>query len=401
MSEIQTIQKILSYPKNQRTPEQISELISILKPLKLFKNILKSSSALSDICQLLQFEFRSASDYVFKYGDIGTHYYIILEGRVSLQIPKNIGKAFTEVMVYEKHSGFGEIALEAYKSRGGSAFCLTDCYFLTLEKKDYLEHMQGFLNDKKRNIVNFLASLPFFNQMSRILLSKLTYNIHEVAFRKGQLVIREGEEPGKVFILRNGECQVTKRLKKELSPIRSLKNSTKYCNFIVKTIMDGALIGEEAALNNLPSMFSYVVSSDNAVLYQISAKEFFARVNSEELLKYLQKQSQLKEKNLSDWETKRSKLEKVFDSPEKDRGREDNKTIEVVVQKLRLRNSVSEKKIPSRSGSCKKIENYTKVISKPNILPILSRASSNSRSVKGISVMPLNPYPILNNLYSP
>lgn len=400
MSNIQTIQNILSTPKNQRTPEQISELISILKPLKLFKNLLKSPSALSSICQLLQFEFHSASDYVFKYGDIGTHYYIILEGRVSLQIPKSIGKSLAEVMVYEKFSGFGEIALEAYKNRGGSAYCLTDCYFLTLEKKDYLEHMQGFLSDKKRNIVNFLVTLPFFNQMSRILLSKLTYNINEVVFRKGQLVIREGEEPGKVFILRSGECQVTKKMKKELSPIRSLKNTAKYCNFIVKTVMDGALIGEEAALNNLPSMFSYVVSSESAVLYQISAKEFFARVNSDELLKYLQKQSQLKEKNLNDWETKRSKLERVFDSPEKERGREENKTVGVV-NKFRLRNCVSEKKIPSRSGSCKKIENYTKVISKPNILPILSRASSNTRSVKGLSVMPLNPYPILNSLYSP
>ena len=303
MSDLLAIQKILSEPKYQRSNDQVSQLILMLKPIKVFKSLLKSSSAsgLSELSQLLQFESHKASSYVFKYGDIGTHYYIILEGRVSMQIPTGVGKHFTEVMVYEKHTGFGEIALEAYKTRGGSAYCLTDCHFLTIDKKDYLRHMQGYLSENKRKIVTFLENLPFFNQMSRILLSKLTYNLQEVVFRKGQFVVREGDEPEKIFILRTGECQLNKRLQRELSPKRVLVNIPKYSNFTVKTLMEGALIGEEAALNNLPYNFSCIVSTENAVFFQISLKEFFARVNSDELLKFLHKQSEQKEKNISEW----------------------------------------------------------------------------------------------------
>jgi CRP-like cAMP-binding protein len=397
---ISSIKELCSQPKGLRSEESVLSLCSLLQQFKVFSTLLKSSglSSLKEVSQLVLYEFISNSSFVFRFGDIGTRFYTIIDGRVSMQVPNN--KSMQEVMVYSSGSSFGEIALEAYKTRGASAYCLTDCHFICLEKKDYLQYMQRYLAENKQEIVDFLKNLPFFNQMSIILLKKLTYNIKEVLFKKGQIVFQEGDEANFVFILRTGECHLDKLLSIRSSPCKTLRQTHRVEKFTAKTVGPGAMIGEEAVLNNLPYNFSCIVSSESAVLFQISSKEFFARINTDDLLKYLKRQSESKKNLLNTWENNRNNLSRIFFCQEKEEEKED--FVVKSVRKMRLRNCVSEKKvrIDSRNASRVVLDAIACETQRSNGLPELIRARSNPKASKGVSLVSMNGFPVLQGIWS-
>lgn len=317
-----------------------------------------------------------------------------------MRIPGPDSIHLQEIMIYEKNSAFGEIALEAYKTRGASAYCLTDCHFLCMDKKDYLKYMQRPLSETKQEIVSFLKTLPFFNKLSIILLKKLTYNIKELSYKKHQNVFKQGDEARFVFILRRGECQLNKLVHAEISPSRNLRSMKRMANAPARVVAEGSLMGEDAVLNNLPYNCSCVVISDNALLYQISAKEFLNRVGTEELLKYLQSQSDNKKQQIDDWEKARANLDRVFRTPQKEMKKELER-VEDTVQKMRVRNCVSQRVIRTveRPGTRGMLDKIEKEAMRCKGLPDLIRARSNPKASSGVSLVSMNQFPVLESLW--
>ena len=269
-----------------------------------------------------------------------------------------------------------------------------------MDKKDYLKYMQRPLSETKKEIVSFLQNLPFFNKLSVILLKKLTYNIKELTFKKHHNVFKQGDEARFVFILRRGECQLNKLVYAELSPSRNLRNMKRMANAPARVVAEGSLLGEDAVLNNLPYNCSCAVISDNALLYQISAKEFLARVGTDELLKYLQSQSDNKKQQIDDWEKARANLDRVFTTPQKEINKELDK-VEDTVQKMRVRNCVSQRVIrtvdrPGQRGMLDQIEKEAK---RCKGLPDLIRARSNPKASSGVSLVSMNQLPVLESLW--
>ena len=43
-----------------------------------------------ELCKNLQLEEYDADSYVFNYGDVGSHFYIIIEGSVNVMVPMPI-----------------------------------------------------------------------------------------------------------------------------------------------------------------------------------------------------------------------------------------------------------------------------------------------------------------------
>lgn len=160
---------LLTTSPYQRTPKQISTLQGLTQNIKFFINQIqeRGEDIHTQICQFIGYEFISAGGFACQYGEIGSKFYIILEGSVRVLIPSRTNEGQNEFQeVSQLHSGmaFGELALIKNQPRAASIQCINDCHLAVLEKEHYLRILGKFEAKKLDLLVDFFASLPLFNK---------------------------------------------------------------------------------------------------------------------------------------------------------------------------------------------------------------------------------------------
>ena len=122
---------------------------------------------------------------------------------------------FTEVKQLKKGVGFGELAITSGKPRASTIKCLTECDFATMSKNDYLRVLARIEEKSKEEIISFFQSTPLFQHWSRNMLIKLHVCIEERKVVTGQTVVEEGENSKCLFLIKEGEFVLSKKIKKE------------------------------------------------------------------------------------------------------------------------------------------------------------------------------------------
>lgn len=122
------------------------------------------------------------------------------------------GNYFFTVANLAEGNAFGELALINNKPRMATVTCLDNCHFMVLTKEAY-EYVNGkmerrMLNDK----VDFLSKLPAFSLMTKSTLSKVTFQMTKQSVTKGNYLFREGDLAEHVYIIVNGEIEITKNI---------------------------------------------------------------------------------------------------------------------------------------------------------------------------------------------
>ena len=301
MVSIESIAKLKNICKissaGYRQSSDLLYLISVTKNIKLFKDLSSKQGepAHASCCQYLIYEFIPMGEYVFRYGEIGSKFYILISGSVGIDIPVTDSGhiTYTEIMVFHSGSSFGELALETSRPRSASALCKEDSHFLILMKKDYSNLMQKLVTDKKNEMISFLQSLPAFKKLNKLALLKLTYNIREMNFSKGQTVFNEGEPAKDIYIIHDGECKLCKGIVKPSTSGGIRKVNCRRMH-TAKRIGKGSMIGEDDVFNKDLHSYSCVCSSDYLSLFVIPSVDFFTRITAEQPLKYLKSVSKAK-----------------------------------------------------------------------------------------------------------
>ena len=351
------IREICKHPCGQRLSGDIKFLMSVTKEIKLFKDLIQKQGEYyhSLCCQYLLYEYVESHEYIFKQGDIGNKYYILLSGQVSIEISSNESghRSIMEIMTYTSGTSFGELALESSKPRSASAFCKTPSHLLALTKIDYSRLMQRIVTDKKNEMTDFLQSLPAFQKVNRLALSKLTYNIVEKNFTKGQYLFREGDEAREILIIFSGECKLCKSLNKPSSST-GMRKACRSTVHTAKRIGRGAMIGEEDIFKKVPHSYSCICSSDALIVYSIPSREFFTRITAEQPLRYLREVSDEKCRFFESWTNVRSSLDLIFVN------RKLEKAPVEVDPMMRLNSAITHRKFMTESHSKGFIDNFNK-----------------------------------------
>ena len=216
---ITKVKQICNKKPKERSHSDLLELEDLTKNTKVFKNLIETNGDYAHrlCCQHLVYEYCAENNYLFKQGDPGTRFYIIISGNVGVEIPmkdEHSGEIKTiEVVSFTKGACFGELALESSKPRAASIKCKSDSHFVALEKVDYNRMIAKMVRDKRDFIVNFFSSLPIFSNMTKGSLAKLTYNFREKEYIKNQVVYKEGDFAVDAFIIVEGEFLFTKKIK--------------------------------------------------------------------------------------------------------------------------------------------------------------------------------------------
>lgn len=263
MQESEFIQKVIAIcnkQPNDRQGSEISTLIELTKTCKFFKSLIEENGNSSHIqcCKYLKYYYGSQGDYIFKYGEKGTRFFIIISGLVGVELPKKNLKGdviFFEAITLGSGTSFGELALESSKPRAASIRCKQDSHFIYLEKQDYVQLISKIVLDKRNKSVNFLQSLPMFNSCTKGTLSKLTYAFKEKSYNKGQIVYSEGDKSEEIFVVKNGEFEfikTIKKLKKRHSIVSGIQPKEKFKHCKIANYCVGEMFGEEDTIRDLP-----------------------------------------------------------------------------------------------------------------------------------------------------
>lgn len=246
----------------------------------------------------MTYAFHPRNDFVFQQGDLGSKFYIVLEGEVDIIVTMDDGagnEVSCEVGKCGKGDAFGELALITNKPRAAAIYCACDSHFAVLDKADYTRILAKIHELKITQKVNFLQTLPLFSTWTRTALQKLTYFFHEKTYIRKQIIYQSGDAVSELLLIKEGEIEVLTDLPIRPKTAHKLHTERKYIQKTEVAILGkGESVGFEEVFSGKKHQFTYICRSIAAVVLIIAREDFIKRVNNEESIKSLQKIVEMK-----------------------------------------------------------------------------------------------------------
>ncbi|MDQ6622457.1 MAG: peptidase domain-containing ABC transporter [Verrucomicrobiota bacterium] len=214
---------------------------------------------LDDLRPLLKEERYEFGDVIVHQGDPADAFYVLLSGRArAIKVDQN----GTEIALATLRPGdvFGEAALGEGGTRNASIRCSTAVEVLRLARTDFLElcrrvpalQEQVEITKRLRALQGFLYEFSNFGRLPTPALRSLIEKLSPVSVAKGDLIIRQGEPAGPMFILEKGRARAF------------AGNNGKQQNLAF--YRDGDFFGELSILNGSPRAASVEAFSDCRLL---------------------------------------------------------------------------------------------------------------------------------------
>ena len=145
-------------------------------------------------------------------GSIGTNFYIIIQGSVSIHI-KSSGKdehgddivRLQKVGEFHTGSSFGELAImeDVLKPRSATVICMTNCHFALLERKKYKKILGDAQNRIYKSHIKFLSEMSIFKGFTYHNLKSWVYLFEEKMVHAWRHVVyKEGQDSDQVYLIR-------------------------------------------------------------------------------------------------------------------------------------------------------------------------------------------------------
>jgi len=102
--------------------------------------------------------------------------------------------------------------------------CLEESHFITLSREDYAAALIEIENKKKAAQVNFVKNIPIFSKLTRTFLTRLSHFFKPLNCTKDYFLYREGDPADRVFIVKEGEFVVSKKLITDTSESNNIQD---------------------------------------------------------------------------------------------------------------------------------------------------------------------------------
>ena len=167
------------------------------------------------ICSLLQEEQHDFGDLIVKQADPANAFYILISGRA--RVVKSGANNGEEIVLGTLRPGdsFGEAALSEGGIRSATVRCSTRVEVLRLDRAEFLalteavpelrEYMQ--VTRRARTLQSFLYEFSNFGRLPTSALRGMIEKLQQVQFQKGNLIIKEGDAAGPMYILEKGRAR--------------------------------------------------------------------------------------------------------------------------------------------------------------------------------------------------
>ncbi|OMJ89259.1 hypothetical protein SteCoe_8647 [Stentor coeruleus] len=269
-------------------------------------------------CQSMKYEFLPKDNIVFKFGDMGNKFYIILDGKVDVQVPSNSEDPleFTSVATLGSGNAFGDLALIKDHPRNATVTCLTDCHMAVLIKEDYLRILGKIAEKKITDFVEFLKEIPIFQSWYKKNLESLYYYFKIQVYNRKNVIYSIGSYPTHVYIVKSGEFEISKKV--------VLVGDQQKIDMKVAILTKGEMFGDSEVIEEIPREYNCTCYSTTGELYAISIKDFILKVKTEESISLINVKNKTKSilrnmrtKALEEIFTPQTPVGRSFSKPEK------------------------------------------------------------------------------------
>jgi cAMP-dependent protein kinase regulator len=254
-----------SPPFHQKPREQLERLHKAVSTNFLFAHLAEEQS--SQVLGALQERtIPKAGIKVITQGDVGDYFYVVESGSCDVHVnpsgklepgPDGMGNKVTTV---GPGGSFGELALMYNAPRAATVVSAEPCTLWALDRVTFRRILMDAAFARRRMYENFLSEVPLLQTLLPYERSKIADALETVKYKRGDVVIQEGEPGENFFILEDGIAEV-------------YRDDTEGC---VKTYGKGDYFGELALLNDAPRAASVIAKTDIKVARL--GKDGFARL---------------------------------------------------------------------------------------------------------------------------
>src|SRR5213596_735974 len=208
---------------------------------------------------LLQEEHYEFGDVIVKQDDPADSFYVLTKGRARALKIKPDGEEIP-LGVLKPGDSFGEAALSEGGTRNATVRCSTGVDVLRLDRDDFMELVHRVPDLKQyvettgqdRALQSFLYQFSNFGRLPTLVLRGMIDRLKPVTIEKGDLIIREGDDAGPLYILQKGRARA----------FAGIDGQTRNLAFY----REGDFFGELSVLNGSPRAASIEAFTDCQLL---------------------------------------------------------------------------------------------------------------------------------------
>ncbi|KAL7752557.1 hypothetical protein RI367_002091 [Sorochytrium milnesiophthora] len=212
--DIGLVHRVLQCRPHERTRPDIERVYQQLKRFKAFEKT--SPFVLTELISVMQMDRVDADSCVFKQGDVGTCWYVILSGAIEIYISPTGGLDDMKlVRLLTVGSGFGDLALLSEKPRAATVLARTPAILLRVEKEVYQKVMRFTHFQDQQEKMAFVQKMPGFESLSKDAIRALSDVIQWKTYREGDTIVEEGVASNDMYMIRTGRVHCFRTLRME------------------------------------------------------------------------------------------------------------------------------------------------------------------------------------------
>lgn len=207
----------LRIPPGLRRAEELQPICEFVKGLKFFHSFTFYPETVAQIAARLELHTFLNGSHIFHEGEVGNHFYVILDGEVSIYKRKRVqsmDSVLENVLLVKLGSGqhFGETALESKDGlRTASAIATKNSNLLMLHRDDYLtilSHFKSILKTSVRKTLSMPSSI--FNHLPETVIDSLSEVAVIRSFPPNSIIYVSGTRVSSLMIVKSGLVKLIK-----------------------------------------------------------------------------------------------------------------------------------------------------------------------------------------------
>jgi CRP-like cAMP-binding protein len=240
---------VLRKLKKDRKPREMECVVDFIRTLKFFHAFKNDEATLFEIANEVELVELEKDDFLFEEGMLGEHFYMILDGEISIvKCKKNadgdILKTNVLVKLYRGQT-FGETALESSGGvRSAGALATQPSHLLNLHVDIYKKIVGEYKQHLRAEVRLVLSSCPAFSEFSDEALDTLAKEAILRNYLSNKEILKDGDSSKYLYIVKQGLVKVIKKLKNPA--VKNIKVFTPYSGKVQKSETPGLWVLEKS-----------------------------------------------------------------------------------------------------------------------------------------------------------
>ena len=241
----------MKYESKHNKKLEDSDLIESALLGNFYLNSLSKQARTEIVQQMSQYCIKANND-VFVQGDHPTYFYILREGNC------DVYKDGEKIKTLKRGDCFGEKSILYLCNREYTVRTISNCYFWTLEKKNFLKIMEHISNITFEENKRMIDNIPLFSSVDVNIKSKILNHLYKEIYINSKPIFLKGDIAHSIYFIREGEVDI------------------KVDGNIIRTLKEGDFFGEISVLckidriaDAIPRINSTVLSLPTAYLNKL------------------------------------------------------------------------------------------------------------------------------------